>query len=168
MLCLLYWHLWWWMLHPDYFLSQYSVGVIVICFHEQGKLRLNCSDLLNVSSLERDNAELHSKLWMSDETTVSDTWYLKQEKHFPTTDPEAEGVFHIRKQLITDFCHLFITNTSAYLWHFSKLLACAITSVLRTALFPGKHYFILKICSFFFWNVKMILWFLIYVFNLTS
>lgn len=114
-LCVLYWHLWRWMLHTDYFLFQCCVGVTVICFHEQESWDLvNYSDLVNVSSLESDNAKLHFSLWKSDETTVpliSDTWYLKQRKHFSTTDPQTKGVFHIRKQLITDFCHLFIATT---------------------------------------------------------
>lgn len=67
---------------------------------------VNYCDLVNVSSLESDNTKLHFSLWKSDETTVpfiSDTCYLKQRKHFPTTDPQTKGVFHIKKQLITDF-----------------------------------------------------------------
>lgn len=118
---------------------------------------VNYCDLVNVSSLESDNTKLHFSLWKSDETTVpfiSDTCYLKQRKHFPTTDPQTKGVFHIKKQLITDFLSPFHCYHSAHLWHFSKLLACAITSVHRTAPFPGKHYFILKIYSSFFWKCQ--------------
>lgn len=152
-MCVLYWHLWQpWIPGVDCFLFQCCIGVIIICFCGLESWGLvNYSDLVTVSSLESDKANLHFNLWMSEETTVSfisDTWDLKQRKYFSPTELGKKGVFHIRKQLITDFCHLFIANTSACLLHFSKQLACATASVFRIAPFSGKH-FILKICSSF-------------------
>lgn len=116
---------------------------------------VNYSDLVNVSSLESNNAKLHFSLWKSDETTVpfiSDTWYLKQTLSYNWSTDER-SLSH-RKTINHWFLSPFHCYHSAHLWHFSKLLACAIISVHRTAPFPGKHYFILKIYSSCFWKCQ--------------